>query len=625
MKDPRTSSPSSQDLAEQGSGNVVLNANDILELSSPKPTTRDADEDEDEGEEPSQEAANDKSSIIPANKKAISKADLTTTRTDPTSSSFPKQPQQETLLTSVYHTKLNGKEQDGDHRNSMSNNDSTTEEAAQDDGAFIVPALTVLERTTENRRTQAVVQPGAVRIRPGGGLVVDEDEDDEEEFNSQPSDSRDMEESAAAPVNAVARYELQREAAQQVQARTAEAVVLSDQEVQDSIKLERYERKMVRIKQVCCVGMLLIAIIVGTVVGILLGGGDGSNGDDDSKDDNGDFAPSTGLSFDNSTEAPTSTPKVSLYEYIQSQLTGLAISALSSNPSSAEAQSYAALVDALLSMNENGNSTSSPDEIILYAPEDQASEFFIIHFFFLGIFYFDSGGPIDWRRKDGWMTDVPICTWYGVECNNNGTIVEAIRLPNNNMSGLLPGHNIVFEQLRVIDLQHNGFANQEGPNPLPSSWGKFENLQELYLGNNNLAAPYPFVWREDFDNVRILNLEENEITLIGRLVVPAALDKNYEEVRVRGNPMSMDMLNSHWSPKLRVLDISDGGSVTETVIIPDDFGTALPWTHIQEIYMHNNPSVSGLISTELCDMAMANDGIIQVDCERVACDCCVCA
>ena len=122
-----------------------------------------------------------------------------------------------------------------------------------------------------------------------------------------------------------------------------------------------------------------------------------------------------------------------------------------------------------------------------------------------------------------------------------------------------------------------------------------------------------------------MNLEENEITLIGRLVVPAALDKNYEEVRVRGNPMSMDMLNSHWSPKLRVLDISDGGSVTETVIIPDDFGTALPWTHIQEIYMHNNPSVSGLISTELCDMAMANDGIIQVDCERVACDCCVCA
>ena len=221
------------------------------------------------------------------------------------------------------------------------------------------------------------------------------------------------------------------------------------------------------------------------------------------------------------------------------------------------------------------------------------------------------------------MTDAPICTWHGIGCDADG-VVEAIRLPNNTLSGKLPENNDVFEQLRVIDLQHNSLG---GSNTLPNSWGTYENLEELNLGYNGLSGDFPITWAKDMDSLRIFDLQGNSLEKVGNIRGEAALGKSYEVVRVGGNILSNDLLGSQWSSNLRVLDLSSSRSGAETSnwVLPDDFGIALPWPNITEIYLHDNPAISGSISSQLCETVMLNNGVIKVDCEQVACECCACS
>ena len=496
---------------------------------------------------------------------------------------------------------------------------SSAEASPFDPGSssLTVPAPTSLQRADQRR--QVVTQPGAVRVGPNSN---DDDEESFSHFDGEAIESSahtDLElATVGAPqVEAVTREELQHQAVQNVKSQTTEAIVMSDDDIQNSIKLERYERKLKRGKQLCCVGILLVAIIIGTVVGVTMGGG-GSSSSSVDEDEGENPQPARGF-LANTTDSPTETPRTSLFEFIKSQLTGKDAAAFS-NPSSSSARSYQALAN-VLSTGGQGNQ-DEPIEL-LYAPDDIGSEYYAIDFFFLGIFFFDTGGPDEWLRSDGWMTDAPICTWHGIGCDADG-VVEAIRLPNNTLSGKLPENNDVFEQLRVIDLQHNSLG---GSNTLPNSWGTYENLEELNLGYNGLSGDFPITWAKDMDSLRIFDLQGNSLEKVGNIRGEAALGKSYEVVRVGGNILSNDLLGSQWSSNLRVLDLSSSRSGAETSnwVLPDDFGIALPWPNITEIYLHDNPAISGSISSQLCETVMLNNGVIKVDCEQVACECCACS
>lgn len=52
----------------------------------------------------------------------------------------------------------------------------------------------------------------------------------------------------------------------------------------------------------------------------------------------------------------------------------------------------------------------------------------------------------NWKRKDGWGSDKPVCEWDGVWCGFDGTSVRELRLWDNNMRGVMPAAVV---QLRV--------------------------------------------------------------------------------------------------------------------------------------------------------------------------------
>ena len=379
--------------------------------------------------------------------------------------------------------------------------------------------------------------------------------------------------------------------------------------------------------------LLLVAIVVGTVVGFLKSKDDDSSSMDDvGGDDSLSGGGGGGLSLTD-TESPSQTPRTLLFDFIRSQLPGKTGNSLN-DPESSAGRAYAALVSMLLMKQQdderNANDTTSVTPI-LYAPDDHESAYYATHFVSLGIFFLDASGPTHWTRADGWLTADPICSWYGIGCYPNGTL-EAIWLPNNTLQGTIPGDQFSFESLRVINLERNEFdqvGDRDSFSSLPSAFGRYHQLEELYLGYNNLKSEFPLAWYQGMTSVKILDLQYNDVEIAGSL--HREIDwsvHSFEEVRLAGNDMSNDILEFPWSPHLRVLDLSDGSRRRNNITIPDDFGANSilrgGWPNITEIYLHNNPSLIGSISSELCDTVMANDGLIKVDCERVACECCDC-
>ena len=103
------------------------------------------------------------------------------------------------------------------------------------------------------------------------------------------------------------------------------------------------------------------------------------------------------------------------------------------------------------------------------------------------IAFFNATNGSEWFNSEGWMSDDPVCGWYGVSCGwlgQNGVV--AIELPQNNLSGALPPEIGNFEILQFLDLNTN---HLEGP--VPKELGGLQNLGELMLNENQLSGPIP--------------------------------------------------------------------------------------------------------------------------------------
>lgn len=139
---------------------------------------------------------------------------------------------------------------------------------------------------------------------------------------------------------------------------------------------------------------------------------------------------------------------------------------------------------------------------------------------------FEQCGGIGWHSRDAWMTETSICDWYGISCDENGS-VTSIQLGGNQLTGTIPTEiyllpnllhlklysNAIFfsfegiekaTKLKTLGLDNTGLVSIMGV-------GRARTLQELKVAFNRLSGDIP----EEISrlvNLRSLDVSRNNLS-----------------------------------------------------------------------------------------------------------------
>jgi len=211
----------------------------------------------------------------------------------------------------------------------------------------------------------------------------------------------------------------------------------------------------------------------------------------------------------------------------------------------------------------------------------------------LKLLYDGTGGP-QWYQSDNWNSDQDKCDWYGIECNDDGSVTGII-LSNNGLVGKIPeelfglpnldtlrlGKNRVAvpmesipdaERLEVLDLSFNPIGDLEGIDdaeslvelildncdllgPFPEELLELYDLERLSINNNKIKGEIPEDI-DDLESLEILSLNDNDLTG----AIPPSLSGLLElrTLSLSGNKFEgaiPDFLNTMTS--LEVIDLSN--------------------------------------------------------------------
>jgi Leucine rich repeat len=131
----------------------------------------------------------------------------------------------------------------------------------------------------------------------------------------------------------------------------------------------------------------------------------------------------------------------------------------------------------------------------------------LVQRFLLGLLYLQLSGP-SWNDQSGWMTGMPECDWYGIECDAALQVIR-VSLKRNGLRGRLPPPIMAIPQLQALSLDHNSIGGT-----LPPSLGGAANLQVLELDDNRINGTIP---SELYSLVQLKALDLNSNMLTGTL------------------------------------------------------------------------------------------------------------
>lgn len=224
----------------------------------------------------------------------------------------------------------------------------------------------------------------------------------------------------------------------------------------------------------------------------------------------------------------------------------------------------------------------------------------------------DTGGSDGkWKSSNGWMDDTDFCNWYGIDCDENGSIFS-IQLGSNGLKGEIGANiwtlpslvhlkiygndiSVSFDgidrarNLQTLGLDDIGLKSLEGI-------GKARSLINLNVGYNNLKGNFP----EELSrlvNLQVLDISHNKFTgvlpiWLKNFVSLSSFTASYN--KLKGNvPDFATLLN------LSYLDLSHnslGGELPPTLL-----GGSLPGYKIVVDLSYN--SIEGVVPGALARLA----------------------
>ena len=117
---------------------------------------------------------------------------------------------------------------------------------------------------------------------------------------------------------------------------------------------------------------------------------------------------------------------------------------------------------------------------------------------------YNTTGGKDWRFQRNWMSDVDICEWQGVGCEDGR--VTRLQLNRRNLTERIPSALGDLTDLKELRLNGNSLTGK-----LPSSLEQLSNLELLNLSDNLLSGEIPAFFAV-LPNLETLWLHSNEFT-----------------------------------------------------------------------------------------------------------------
>lgn len=262
--------------------------------------------------------------------------------------------------------------------------------------------------------------------------------------------------------------------------------------------------------------------------------------------------------------------------------------------------------------------------------------------------YNATDGP-NWRRKDNWLSDLPLADWEGVTINSAGRVtsldlyingldgnipaslgrlalLERLELENNELSGSIPSEIGDLSSLQLLSLGDNELTGSipvslgnltnlkwmyiygnDMHGGIPSSIGRLSNLQRLALSDNGLDGGIPSSLG-DLTELTWLNLQDNSFTG----VIPSSIGdmSSLEELNLSRNDLTGGVPSSLGDlSALKILNLAnndlDGGlpstlgnlSKLETLLLGNNSGLSGP---LPRSLMNTNLKVLNADGTDLC-------------------------
>ena len=153
--------------------------------------------------------------------------------------------------------------------------------------------------------------------------------------------------------------------------------------------------------------------------------------------------------------------------------------------------------------------------------------------------YNATDGP-NWRRKNNWLSSLPLSDWEGVATNSVGRVTK-LELYRNDLDGNIPSSVGQLSSLERLDLQQNYLSGG-----IPSAIGDLSQLQLLSLGDNDLTGSIP-TSLGNLSALKTLNLANNE--LVGGLPSSLGNLSNLESLLLEynsglGGPLPHSLTNT---------------------------------------------------------------------------------